>query len=172
MKKTEFQYRKLKPSDSKDYRELRLESLKLYPNSFGARYAVEKQSAKLSYQKYIETSHLDNFVIGAFAQNTLIGICGFYRQVDHRCRHRGNIIQMYVQQKYQGKGIGFNLLKTMIHQAFKIKGIEQIELGVMTNVKSASKIYEKAGFQEYGLQKNYFKLDDVYLDLKLMVLFR
>ncbi len=125
---------------------------------------------KLSFEKNIEELNPENFIVGAFFESQLMGICGFYRMADSRCKHRGELIQMFVQPDFQGKGIGFDLLKTTIKEAFKLSGLTQIELGVMTNVRSAIKIYNKAGFKEFGLQKNFLNVDGVSIDLSMMVL--
>lgn len=79
---------------------------------------------------------------------------------------------MYVQPNYQGNGIGLKLLDATIKEAFQIQGLEQIELGVMSNIKAACRTYEKAGFQEYGLQKNVFKTENFTCDQRFMVLFK
>lgn len=164
-------YRKLKQKESKDYRFIRLESLEKYPSSYGSTAEKEKQKAKLAFENYIETSDPENFIVGAILQETLIAICGFHRLKGDR-KHRGEIIQMYVQPKHQGKQIGFNLLEATITEAFKIRALEQIELQVISDLKPANKIYEKIGFQECGLQKRFYKKHEKYFDLRLMVLYR
>lgn len=164
-------YRKLKPNESKYYRFLRLESLEKYPNSFGSKHEDEKQKGKLAFENYIETSDPDCFIVGAIFQDTLVAICGFHRLKDDR-NHLGEIIQMYVQPKHQGNQIGFNLLRATITAAFEIIGLEQIELQVITDLKAVNKIYEKIGFQECGLQQRSYKKEEVYYDLRSMVLFR
>lgn len=172
----EIIYRKINPNEAKLYRKIRLECLKNYPNRFGSSYEQQKQKPKLGFENYIEKSHPEKFVVGAFYQNKIIGICGFHRHNDKRCKHRGEIIQMYVKESNQGNGIGFNLLQKTIDEGFKINGLTQIELGVVTNVKAACRIYEKAGFKEAGLLKNFFYVNDdsngSYLDERLMVLFK
>ena len=167
-----IEYRKLKSNESKKYRFLRLESLEKYPNSFGSKYKEQKEREKLAFENFIENSNPECFIIGALHQDRLIGICGFYRYNDKRCKHRGEIIQMYIQPKYQGNQFGLNLLKATIIEAFKIEELEQIELEVMSDVKPANKIYEKIGFQECGIQRKFYKKDGKYFDQRLMILFR
>jgi len=165
-------YRKLNPEEAEKYRQLRLESLQKYPNSFGSTYAEQMQRAKLSFEKFIEESNPECIIIGALQHDRLIGICGFYRQQDERTKHRGEIIQLYVQPEYQGDNVGYNLLKTTVAIGFKIEELEQIELEVMTDVKAANRIYEKIGFKECGVQKHFYKKAGNYFDQRLMILFR
>ena len=148
-------YRKLKPQESGEYRLLRLESLKIYPNCFGSKYEVEKQKENLAFESYIENSNQESFIVGAFQKDQLIGICGFYRLQDRQSRHKGEIIQMYVQEAYQGRNIGYSLLLKTIAIAFTLEDLEQINLEVMTENKAARNVYEKAGFLEYGRQRSY-----------------
>jgi RimJ/RimL family protein N-acetyltransferase len=170
LKETTFE--KITPEDSSKYRAVRLESLQEYPNHFGSTYKEQKQKQKLTFEQFIETSTPQCFIVGAFHTGTLIGICGFYSSNEGRYKHRGEIIQLYVQPKYQNYKIGFNLLKATISKAFEIEALEQIELEVITRIQSANKIYEKIGFQEYGLLKNFLKNDKTYCNKRLMVLHR
>ncbi len=170
MQPNNIEYRKIRPEETEAYRAIRLESLKEYPNSFGSVYAQQVDKPKLGLQPQIEERNPERFIVGAFDQNKLIGLCGFVRLADMRCRHRGEIIQMYVKNEYQGKNIGFQLLQATIEKAFLLAGLEQIELGVMTHVPSACRLYEKSGFVEMGVQKNYLRQGDFVSDHRLMIL--
>ena len=167
-----IKYRKLNPEESEKYRLLRLESLQKCPNSFGSKYEDERQKEKLAFENFIEASNPESIIVGAIQNDKLIGICGFYRHKDHRSKHRGEIIQMYVQQEHQGKRIGYNLLKATVAIGFRLKDLEQIELQVMTSLKAANRIYEKIGFEECGIQRKFYKKEENYLDQRLMILYR
>ena len=102
------------------------------------------------FEKALEQPVDDRFVIGAFDQQDLIGICGFVPFVldnRHHLSNTGTIIQMYVKSAHRGRKVGLTLVKAVIHEAFKIPGIEQIVLGVMKGNMSAIRVYEQAGFQ-------------------------
>ena len=167
-----IQYRKLTPADVKQYRDVRLEALKSYPQNFGSSYEEESALPKLGFEIYIEQGTAGNFIVGAFDDEKLIGICGFAQEVKKKVRHRGLIIQMYVKPAYQGKKVGLQLLKAAIDEAFKLPELEQIVLGVMTTNLSAAKIYQQAGFKEFGIHPRFSKVDGIYMDERLMVLFR
>ncbi len=100
------------------------------------------------FEKALEQPVDDRFVIGAFDQKTLIGICGFIPFVPN-FSNAGEIIQMYVRSAYSGRKIGLGLVKAAIHEALKISGIEQIVLGVKEGNMSAIRVYEQAGFLTY-----------------------
>ena len=79
---------------------------------------------------------------------------GGYRRYSHRC---GVAIALY--REYCGKGIGKEMLKTVLDVAKEI-GYEQAELEVITSNKQAISLYEKLGFKQYGLFPNNMKYSD------------
>ena len=168
----EIDFRKLLPNESSSYREIRLQCLKDYPKNFTSNYQDEKAKDKLFFQSYIESSNASNFIIGAFHKDKLIGISGFNRHDRKKTYHRGIIIQVFVVPEYQGKHIGLNIIKSTLNEAFKINGIEQVEIDVITINKNAEKIYEKIGFEQYGTQKNFLKIGNEYYDHKMMMIFK
>lgn len=165
-------YSILQPVHAAAYRSLRLESLELFPGSFGSSYEDEKAKPVLAFERFIEQCTPGKFVAGAFGDETLIGICGFAGEETAKNNHRGAIIQMYVRRQFSGKGIGLQLLKTAIDAAFNLPGMEQLVLGVVTENKAAIRIYEKAGFTTLGVQRNYFKTRNGYLHQQFMVLYK
>jgi len=102
----------------------------------------------------------------------LIGITGFNRMARQRAMHRGEIVQVYVDSKYRGQNIGERLLRLALEYGFRLDGIEQIQLSVIATNTAAIKLYEKLGFQTFGLQPKYFKVGDAYLDQQFMQLFK
>lgn len=142
-------YRKLGPVDARPYRDIRLESLKLHPESFGSTFEEQRKLPKLMFEKALDGPVDDRFVIGAFDRQALIGICGFIPFVSdyhHEFSKAGTLIQMYVRPAYRGRKIGLGLVKALLQEAFKIAGIEQIVLGVKEGNISAIRVYEQAGF--------------------------
>lgn len=145
-------YRKLEPADAKRYREIRLESLKRHPESFRATFEEQRQLPKLMFEKGLEQPVDDRFVIGAFDQKELIGICGFIPFVSDNqpgFSHSGVIIQMYVKPAYRGRKIGLGLVKAVIQEAFKLSTIDQIVLEVKDGNLSAIRVYQQTGFLPY-----------------------
>jgi len=165
-----IQIRKLRQSESMSYREIRLQCLKHFPEYFSSNYQDEKRKHKLFFEPFIEQSDANNFVIGAFLENTLIGISGFERYNRAKTNHRGIILQVYVTPDYQRQNIGSSMIQSTLNEAFKINGIEQIEIGVIASNENAEKIYKKIGFQTYGIHKNYLKIDNLHYDHKMMMI--
>ncbi|MEM7375543.1 MAG: GNAT family protein [Bacteroidota bacterium] len=168
----EIIYRKLDASEVDSYHDIRLTCLQEHPDSFGTTYEEEINKEKLKFDEYLARDDPQNFIMGAFEEALCIGICGFIREEGKRSCHRGHLVQIYVRKKYQGRGIGKELIARTIKKAFDELAVEQILLGVITDNAQANKVYEKLGFAEYGLIREYLKLEDRYLDKRLMIIYK
>lgn len=164
--------RRLQPADAPAYRQFRLACLAQYPASFGSSAEEEGQQEQLAFEQHILAANPDAFMLGAFADAALVGICGFVRAARQKVRHHGDIRQVCVSADHAGKGIGRALMTEALQLAFALPGLEQISLGVVASNTAAAHLYEGLGFVENGLQKQYLKIDNQYFDHRLMVLFR
>ena len=91
-----------------------------------------------------------NFEVGAFAGETLV-------------------MGISVRKEYWGCGLGSYLMQLAIDQT-RANGFEQLELGVYSDNSRAIHLYEKVGFERYGIQPRAFKLKDgTYRDEIIMV---
>src|SRR5215217_5991594 len=164
--------RKLLPHESYSYREIRLACLKNASDYFGSTYEEEASNPTLKFEILIENEAPDNFMFGAFDHDRLIGIAGFKRMERERDRHRGEVVQVYVDAKYRGQNVGEKLIRSVLEHAFALDGIEQVQLSAIAGNENAIKLYEKIGFRTFGIQKNYFKMRDIYTDQCFMQLFK
>jgi RimJ/RimL family protein N-acetyltransferase len=161
----------LLPADIPAYRHLRLEALAQHPTSFGS--SAEEERGRLSrFENPIQAQDSNTFVVGAFVGKELVGMCGFVREPASKTRHRGLIVSVYVRDGYARQGVGQQVLALTIAEAFDRVGVEQIELGVTVGNVAANRLYEQAGFVEFGLMPNYLKLNSQYHHSRLMVLSR
>jgi ribosomal protein S18 acetylase RimI-like enzyme len=110
------------------------------------------------FERAFEEQMDDRFVIGAFDNDKLIGICGFAPNISEKGQpqlsNAGMIIQVYVKAEYRGRKIGLGLMNNTIEEALKMKGIDQIILGVKKGNTSAIRVYEQAGLQIYKFEEN------------------
>ncbi len=164
--------RKLGPHESAIYREIRLACLKNASDYFGSTYEEEASNPRLKFENFIENGSPDNFMFGAFDHDRLIGITGFKRMERERDRHRGEVVQVYVDASYRGQNVGETLIRSVIEQGFTLEGIEQVQLSAIAHNEKAIKLYEKIGFRTFGIQTNYFKIGDTYTDQCFMQLFK
>lgn len=68
----------------------------------------------------------------------------------------GEILKIGVAVMHRGKSYGMELLKEAFRQ-WNIEGVKNIFLEVRASNSSAISLYEKAGFQNIGRRKNYYK---------------
>lgn len=162
-------YRKLQYSDLEIYHEIRLQCLYQHPNNFGTTYEEQRAGMPFKFDTYLKNQDPNNFIMGAFEKEKCIGICGFIREQGKRRRHRGCLIQIYIIQEFQKLGIGRQLIATTVAEVFDHLDVEQIILGVITENDQASKVYENLGFEEYAVFRNYLKLEEGYLDQRMMI---
>ena len=110
-----------------------------------------------------------NFEVGAFAGEKLVGEFGVAQLRPHiKYRHRA-VMGISVRKEYWGCGLGSYLMQLAIDQT-RANGFEQLELGVYSDNSRAIHLYEKFGFERYGIQPRAFKLKDgTYRDEIIMV---
>lgn len=167
-----IEFRNVRPHESKDYRAFRLEALRTAPDAFGAVYEDEQAKEKLYFETLIEQAPANKFMMGAFQDDQLIGICGFVQEDNPKSRHRGNIIQMFVHPDSRGQQVGRQLLEATLGAAFQLPEIELIHISVVADNTRAHQLYLDAGFVEYGLSRRHFKSGEKYTDERFMVLER
>ena len=110
-----------------------------------------------------------NFEVGVFdgkEQVGRIGVCCVRSMLKYR--HRA-YVGISILKDYWGCGLGSYLMQLAIDQT-RSNGFEQLELGVYSDNARAIHLYEKFGFERYGIQPRAFKLKDgTYRDEIIMV---
>ncbi len=140
-----YTIRKLKPSESKLYRNIRLEALKAYPAYFGSNHAEQVKLEKLYFEKVIEEQNSEGVMMGAFIKDDLVGICGVTFKTD-LIPNAGEIIQMYVKEHFQGMKLSKALMTYIIEIISTYKDIDFLVLGVEKSNTAALKSYLSCGF--------------------------
>ncbi|MBS1730420.1 MAG: GNAT family N-acetyltransferase [Bacteroidetes bacterium] len=163
-------YRKVKTTEIEFYHQLRLDCLKNYPQNFGTLYSEELVTTNYKFDKIINQELTNDFLMGAFKNEKLVGICGFIQAKRLKTKHIGEISGMFVSREFSGQKIGTGLLNSTIQIAFDNLEIEQIILTVADKNLSAKNLYKKFNFTEYGKLPNYFKYDGEYETQVLMTL--
>ena len=160
----------LKESDAHIYQELRLDALKMNPESFGSTYEREAGFTLETVMERIKPTK-DKYIMGAFdPKGSLVGIVTFIRENDTKNRHKGNVFGMYIAPHSRGQGLGKVLMKELISKAKNCDGLEQINLTVVSNNDHAKNLYQSLGFKVYGTERNALKDQGHYFDEDLMVL--
>jgi ribosomal protein S18 acetylase RimI-like enzyme len=160
-----FTVRRLETDDTAIYRELRLEGLEAHPESFGASWEDEIEKPDSWWSGRLES----NTVFGGWiGKSPLLGVAGFHVPDAIKQRHKGVLWGMYVRSEARGTGLAASLLQHAIAHARPL--VEEIRLTVMASNTAAKRLYSRAGFQPYGLERRALKVGDVYYDDVLMAL--
>lgn len=142
------EYRLLLPSESRTYREIRLESLQKSPDTFSVNYEESLKTPKLLFETAIESNTPERFVCGAFSAEELTGICGFAKNTN------GLICQMYVKEHLRGQQIGKHLVENVIQEARKRFPAIDLFLEVSRYNAAALALYQKLGFKVVSQSQN------------------
>lgn len=160
--------RTLSNQDFEEFDALRRHSLVTNPESF---WASEHEEAPERRKKFEDTNaHPDNFSIGAFVDDQLVGKMAFIRYEQEKLSFKGFIVGVYVHPNFRGLGLAKAILVETLNKAFAQQGLTKIILNVTATQVSAKRLYEKHGFKEFGFEKegmqaNGRHYDQYYLDL-------
>lgn len=155
--------RQLTVNDAASFRELRLAGLREAPEAFGSSYAAEKE---LTVEDFAETI-ARNYLAGAFVEDQLVGVVGFYQLTGEKLSHRGNIWGVYVDPIHRGTGVARALMENVLAHA---KGIvSQVHLSVVTDNEAALGLYKRLGFVSYGIEPRALRIGSRFCDELMMV---
>lgn len=139
-----FIVRKLATADVPALRELRLESLRLHPEYFGADLDVEEVMTVADM-----TARMGSSVsFGGFVDGALSGMVVFEKPDRKKTGHTGDLGAMYVRESARGSGLADALVKAVIEEAHG--KVDQIKLTVNADNPRAIRLYERNGFGEIG----------------------
>ncbi|WP_413376750.1 N-acetyltransferase family protein [Paenibacillus taichungensis] len=153
-KENVFILRNIRRDEAEKYWPLRLEALKNHPEAFGASFEMSIQLPMSEVQERIHTEP-DDYILGAYTEEGILaGTMGFKREQGLKLRHKGYIWGVYVSPSYRGCGLASRLLREVLDRGRQLEGIEQINLSVVTTNESARRLYERYGFETYGIERN------------------
>lgn len=130
-------------------------------------YTVEQEEAFInSFADNSTCQFLIAEVEDQIVANCSVGIVMNNRRYLHRAA-----VGISVRQAYWGKGIGSIMMGECINWC-RNKGVEQLELEVVTHNERALTMYKHLGFEVYGTKKHAMKYSDgTYADEYFMLLF-
>jgi ribosomal protein S18 acetylase RimI-like enzyme len=160
--------RPLTEADVDVYRALRLQSLREAPHAFTNSYEEFSQRTQDSIAQQFRAH--ENFTLGAFEADRLVGMVGFYRETALKVRHKGYIVSMYVLPEYRSRGMARALLVEAIDRTKRLPDLKQLLLGVVVTQTAAKRLYESLGFSVYGREPDAVKIGDEYFAEEFMLL--
>lgn len=163
-------YRRLTKTDYQAYEALRIEALKTEAEAFGASEEQEKPVREQRFKDMLNSS--GDFIIGAFDEDQLIGMCGLFQFKGIKAKHKGMIWGVFVKKEHRQKDIGKQVVAKTLEQAWEDESIALLQLGVGLNNFPAINLYANLGFESYGVEKRAFRVNDKFVDEYLMVMLR
>jgi ribosomal protein S18 acetylase RimI-like enzyme len=159
--------REMTASNAEEYWNLRLEALKNNGEAFATTYeeSVSRENPIEQVQKNLSSE--DSVTLGAYVNETLAGNVTLLYNRHEKMKHKAAIVAMYVSPSFRKFGIARSLL-TAVENTAKQKGIELLQLTVVTSNTSAVKLYETSGFVSFGVEKHAMKQNGEYSDEMLM----
>lgn len=92
----------------------------------------------------------NNHYLVAKEEDKVLGYVAYWGVLDE-----GQICNVSVKKEYQGKKIGYKLLRTLIEDGIQA-GITAFTLEVRASNQKAISLYEKLGFLSAGVRKNFY----------------
>jgi RimJ/RimL family protein N-acetyltransferase len=164
-----MQLRVLESGDAASFTAIRLAALRECPTAFSSSYEEECDIPLAQAAERIVPNH-DRAIFGAFEGETLVGTLGIYRENRRKLKHKAVIWGVYVAPAFRRHGVGRMLLERALAHARSMADLLQVTLGVNTENAAAIALYESAGFEPFGLERGFMRVDGVLHDELHMVL--
>jgi len=105
-------------------------------------------------ESFLEMIQNENalYLVALDEKNEILGSCGVLNIVGD-----GSVTNVVVDQKYRNQGIGSLLMKELLKQGEENLGIEAFTLEVRVSNLNAIRLYEKMGFENVGIRKNFYE---------------
>ena len=146
--------------DATQFRDLRLEALRTDPGVFTYLYEIEATRTVSWYMDALR----QNIVVGAFAEQRLVGMLILTRNKEPKLRHRGYIWFVYVTPEKRAGGIGRELTE-FAHQTARNLGISQVTAAIVADNHKMRGLYAALGYEDTHIERHAMKHDGAYYDV-------
>lgn len=157
---------KLQLKDWQEQRRLKLAFAKNNPQATCADFKQESKLTDVAWQQYLKDL-LDNgsVIFIAKLEDKIVGMAGVSREKSPKCHHVAIIFNVYVEEEYQGKGIGKMLIQELMDDTKKDPTLAKFNLDVTTTQESAINLYKRLGFEIVGELKKEYKVNGKFYDV-------
>jgi ribosomal protein S18 acetylase RimI-like enzyme len=156
--------------DAQTLWDLRMLALETDPWSFVESPEELRAISVDEYATRLRANDAANFIVGAFEQQTPLGMAGFYQEKSIKRRHKGWIWGVFVKPDARFCGIAKSLMAEAIRHAKAIPGLQMILLTVSVEQPAPRKLYQSFGFRSIGVEPKGIKIGNEHHDEEHMVL--
>lgn len=160
--------RRMLPGDAVAVRELRLEGLRDFPESFGSSWEEEATEPLRFFAARLEGP---SRTLGAHVDGTLVGMVVVSPNYRVKLAHNFEVAGFLVRRAFHRRGVGRALMQSamelMRSGEFPSRGIFAT-LTVSGENEAARRLYENFGFEVCGRLQQALLVDDVFHDELLM----
>ena len=144
--------KQLSASDATQYRMLMLQAYAFAADAFTSTVEEREAEPEAFWIKRIGEQSGLSAVFGAFADTALVGTVAIEFSAKPKTKHKASVIGMYVAPEARGTGASRGLLAAIIDCAKAREGVRQLILTVTEGNDPALHLYQKAGFQSFGVE--------------------
>lgn len=148
--------RRLAAADAAAYRDLMLDAYATHPSAFTT---TVQERAGLPLRWWEERLGADtsgaSVVYGAFdgtGTGVLVGAAGLSLETRQRARHKATLFGMTVAASARRAGFGRQLVLAVLAHARTVERLRLVQLTVTEGNRTAQALYERCGFQVFGVE--------------------
>lgn len=144
---------RLTPEYASAYRALMLEAYALHPDAFTSDVA-EREALPISWweKRLVVGPDAKEVVFGTVESGSLLGVAGLSLETRKKARHKSTLFGMYVPHAHRGKGIGHDLISSVLAYARSQPPLLLVQLTVTDGNRGAQGLYERMGFVPFGVE--------------------
>jgi RimJ/RimL family protein N-acetyltransferase len=142
--KNKIVVKQLAIDDWRDFKEIRLESVRLHNDVLGMSYDVESNKDD-SYWKNVLSDIYNGAVFGLYDEEKIIGLTGVFRHRDH-VKNTTILCMVYIHEDYRGKDLSDLLFKASIDWSKSQEGITRIWVGHRAGNEASRRANQRHGF--------------------------
>lgn len=126
---------------------------------------AERESLPLTWweARLSDDALADEIVLGAFVDGRLVGVTGLSFETREKLRHKAILFGMYVDSGFRQQGIGRRLVDAALACARSRPDIKVVKLTVTQGNQAAQALYERCGFETFGLEPYAIALGSSYV---------
>jgi RimJ/RimL family protein N-acetyltransferase len=155
---------RLTPEYASAYRALMLEAYALHPDAFTSDVG-EREALAISWweKRLVVGPEATEVVFGAVEAGSLLGVAGLSIETRKKARHKSTLFGMYVPHAHRGKGIGHDLVGSVLAYARSLPQLLLVQLTVTDGNRGAQGLYERMGFEAFGVEPYAVAVGDQYV---------